>query len=156
MNIICGVCFSAMVCKASSSHVVQLGGSAFCQCCSTVTMTKPTDLSYFVSGFLAFELMSMQRNRCQGHGSAICSLYLHLTCVVFLLLMDEVLSVMGETYYVWKCDPCAEVPKMHVSDWANVGRMLSHVLVFLAVTMMIFIFRRDDQEVRNGSRSCSR
>ena len=78
MNIICGVRYSAMVCKASSSHVVQLGGSAFCQCCSTVTMTKPTDLTYFVSGFLAYELMSMQCSRCQRHEYTICSLYLHV------------------------------------------------------------------------------
>ena len=70
--------------------------------------------------------------------------------------MDEVLSVMGETQNVWKCDPCAEVPKMHVSEWANVGRMLSNVQTFFSATMMIVILRRDNQEVRNGSRSGGR
>ena len=76
MNIVSGVRYSATVCKASSSPCYATG-SAFCQLCSTVTMTKPTDLTYFVSGFLAYELMSMQCSRCQRHEFSICSLYLH-------------------------------------------------------------------------------
>ena len=53
-------------------------------------------LPTLVSGFLADELTPMQRNRCQRHEKTNCSLHVHLTWVVIVLLVDEVVSVMGE------------------------------------------------------------
>ena len=113
-------------------------------------MTKPTDLTYFVSGFLAFELMSMQCSRCQRHGSAICSLHLHLTWAVFLF-------ADGRSHKM--CGSVIRVRKSESYTFQNGRTWVACCLMFWSVfsgAVTIVLLWTDDQIVRCGLRSLGR
>ena len=55
--------------------------------------------------------------------------HMYLTWDVCVLLMNEVLSVVGDTSSPWNWWSCADVSKIHVAEW-NVDRMLSEGLAF--------------------------
>ena len=82
--------------------------------------------------------------------------HMYLTWDMCVLLMNEVLSVVGDTSSPWNWWSRADVSKIHAAEW-NVDRMLSKGLaLFFSGAMMIVILETDDQMVRCGSRSSGR